>query len=35
MNLVKNKKQLILYGAPGTGKTFMTKTLAVILIENH
>ncbi|MGE0793487.1 MAG: EVE domain-containing protein [Candidatus Woesearchaeota archaeon] len=32
INLLKNKKQIILYGSPGTGKTYNTKQIAIKLI---
>jgi Cdc6-like AAA superfamily ATPase len=33
INLLISKKQLILYGSPGTGKTYNTREIAVNLIE--
>lgn len=34
LNLLYNKKQVILYGPPGTGKTYSTKKYCVRLIEH-
>jgi hypothetical protein len=33
MDLLNNKKQIILYGPPGTGKTYRTKKIAIDLLE--
>jgi hypothetical protein len=33
MDLLRNKKQIILYGPPGTGKTYRTKKIAIDLLE--
>ena len=33
MSILKNKKQIILQGAPGTGKTYLSPYLAVKLID--
>lgn len=33
MELLENKKQIILYGPPGTGKTYKTKIITINLIE--
>ena len=32
INLVKNKKNIIIQGAPGVGKTFMAKRLAYLIM---
>jgi flagellar biosynthesis GTPase FlhF len=34
LQLLQNKKQIILYGPPGTGKTFSTKKFSMELIRN-
>lgn len=35
INILKNKKQIILQGAPGTGKTYLSPYLAVKLIDEN
>ena len=35
MSILKNKKQIILQGAPGTGKTYLSSEIAVKLIDEN
>ena len=35
INILKNKKQIILQGAPGTGKTYSSSEIAVKLIDGN
>lgn len=35
INILKNKKQIILHGAPGTGKTYSSSEIAVKLIDGN